>query len=232
MRSRYSYSQDYVRFFLHRNKLQTADDPSELTRATVSDPRIAQMLSDLADWPNPQIKNHKDVDHPLHKLSFLAELGFTNRDPPIKPILDKVVHYQSDEGPFQLLINIPKAFGGPGQPLLSWVMSDAPVLLYALIRLNNGKITPSVSKESTSSRTLFPKTDGTASHPKNWASFTDLAERTTRVRMQRCSHSRCWPTQTRVSIRPPRQQGSRHCSIYGEASQPKGRIYSAWEQSL
>ncbi len=141
-----SREQSYVRFFLYRNNLRAEDNPEELARETLSDPRIGQILADLGDWPKREIKNHKDADHPLHKLSFLAELGFTVKYPQIKPIVDRVLKHQSPEGPFQLSINIPAGYGGPGKPVLSWVMSDAPVLLYALIKLHDGRITPSIGK--------------------------------------------------------------------------------------
>ncbi len=146
MSTRYSYEQSYVRFFLRNNGLATGDDPADLAEKTLADPRFGRILADLADWPAREIKNHKDVDHPLHKLSFLAELGFTVKHPKIKPIVEKVVRHQSEEGPFQLSINIPAGYGGPGKPVLSWIMSDAPVLLYALIKLNDGKITPPIRK--------------------------------------------------------------------------------------
>ena len=42
------------------------------------------------------------------------------------------------KGPFQILINLPKTFGGTGEDLWTWVMCDAPTLLYALLAMGLG----------------------------------------------------------------------------------------------
>lgn len=141
-----TYNKTYVKFFQLRNGLKEFDSPAEIEKDVYSDNRITEIIEELQNWPCYEITNHKKVDHPLHKLSFIAELGFHNEDKGIQAIIDKILKNQSEEGPFQVLINIPTRFGGSGKPMMSWVLSDAPVLLYALIKLNKGVRTPKIQK--------------------------------------------------------------------------------------
>lgn len=134
----YEYYQDYVKFFRHRNKLEIYKDFHQIKESVYADERIAAILEELKGWPCYEIKSHKNVGHPLHTLSFIAELGFNKEDEGISEIIERILINQSEEGPFNILINIPKHFGGSGEPQLSWVMSDAPVLIYSLIKLNSG----------------------------------------------------------------------------------------------
>lgn len=146
MNRSFAVQESYVKFFLHRNRVAQFQDIKEIEKETFGDQRIKKILVELKDWPCYEIKSHKDVAHPLHKLSFIAELGFNKDDPHIAGILKKVMKNQSKEGPFQLSINIPTHFGGPGKPIMTWVMSDAPVLLYAVVKLNNGEIDEKIRK--------------------------------------------------------------------------------------
>lgn len=132
------YEQNYVMFFRHRNGLYNYDNFEQIKKLTLEDERISSIINELNQWPCYEIKNHKNVDHPLHKLSFIAELGFNKKDRDIENIFNKIMNNQSEEGPFNLLINIPKQYGGIGEPILTWVMSDAPVIIYSAIKLNNG----------------------------------------------------------------------------------------------
>ena len=134
----YEYKQDYVKFFRHRNELENYQDFDLIKERTLTDERIISIIEELKEWPCYELKTHKNVEHPLHKLSFIAELGFNRDDPEIGAIVDRVLAGQSDEGPFNVLINIPKHFGGSGEAMMTWVMSDAPVVIYSAIRLNNG----------------------------------------------------------------------------------------------
>ena len=138
MKSMYTYKQDYVKFFRQRNDLSSYRNFKEIRENTLGDVRISSIISELKHWPCYEIQNHKNVDHPIHKLSFLAELGFNVTDPGIRQILTKVLSHQSEEGPFDILINIPKKFGGTGEAKFAWVMSDAPVIVYSVMKLNDG----------------------------------------------------------------------------------------------
>ncbi len=97
-----------------------------------SDPLVNQIISQLKDWPGERLKRHNDANHLLHKLVFIADLGFTNSDGNIREISEKILSLQSKEGPFHLIINIPTVFGGSGTDEYSWMLCDAPLPVYAL----------------------------------------------------------------------------------------------------
>jgi hypothetical protein len=46
--------------------------------------------------------------------------------------------HQSEEGPFQLPMNIPTHFGGTGREEGAWALCDAPLLVYALVKFGLG----------------------------------------------------------------------------------------------
>jgi len=136
----------YVKFFQLRNGLKEFDNPAEIEKDIYLDIRVTEIIDELQNWPCYEITNHKKVDHPLHKLSFIAELGFHKEDKGIQNIINRILEHQSEEGPFQVLINIPIRFGGSGEPMMSWVLSDAPILLYSLIKLNKGARNSEIQK--------------------------------------------------------------------------------------
>lgn len=129
----------YVRFFLHRSGVRRCRDFGHASDEMFADPRIEEILTELEGWPGRELANHKNASHPLHLLSFIAELGMNIRSPEIGSIVRSVMANQSAEGPFEVLINIGERYGGQGWPVMSWMLCDAAPLTYALIRLN-GKI--------------------------------------------------------------------------------------------
>ncbi|MCK4515487.1 MAG: hypothetical protein KAU31_09535, partial [Spirochaetaceae bacterium] len=139
MADRFDYSLPYVKFFLHRNGVRSYPDIDSIAEQTFADSRIQSMVNELQQWPCYEITNHKQVDHPLHKLSFLADLGFTVEDPGISAILDRVLSNQSAEGPLQVIVKIPPRYGGSGEATRGWMACDAPVVLHAAARLNAGR---------------------------------------------------------------------------------------------
>ena len=71
---------------------------------------------------------------PLHKLVFLADIGLRLVDPEIDFILQRILRHQSLEGPFQVLVNINPTYGGTGEDQWSWMLCDAPQVLYILLK--------------------------------------------------------------------------------------------------
>ncbi len=99
----------------------------------IADPQILELIEEVNDWENQYvITRHNDAVHPLHKLVFLADIGVKREA--LKPALDSILSHQSEEGPFQIKIVIPKAFGGDDKPRWDWVATDAPLVLYALLK--------------------------------------------------------------------------------------------------
>jgi hypothetical protein len=98
----------------------------------LANPLVHNLINELSGWPGTVITNHKSAGQPIHKLTFLADLGLKASDPGMEVILDRILAHQSDEGPFQLPINIPVHFGGNGQETWAWALCDAPLTAYAL----------------------------------------------------------------------------------------------------
>jgi len=98
-------------------------------------PLVQTVIAELAAWPGTPLNSHKSAGHLIHKLTFVADLGLNVHDPGITTIVEKVLAHQAPEGPFQSLMNISPKFGGAGIDQWTWVLCDAPLLLYALARL-------------------------------------------------------------------------------------------------
>lgn len=116
------------------------DDPEvQNTRRTLHElGPVRNLVASLGAWPGPALKSHKDSGHPLHALSFIADLGLRLGDPGVQVIVDRIMEHQAPEGPFQIMVNIPKSRGGTGEDQWVWMLCDAPLILYALIKLGAG----------------------------------------------------------------------------------------------
>ena len=119
-------------------KSETDQDVLIAREQMLHEPQIQEIISELGKWPSSVLTNHKASGHLIHKLVFLADLGLTKNDPEIEEIIEQILEHQSPEGPFQVLINIPIHFGGSGVDQWTWVLTDAPLILYALLRFGLG----------------------------------------------------------------------------------------------
>ena len=97
-------------------------------------PQIQGILYALYKWQEQVVNNHKNVKLPLHKLSFLADIGITINEPEVKKIVELIMEHQDNHGVFQVTMNIPKHFGGTGQNNWGWMLCDAPIILYSLFK--------------------------------------------------------------------------------------------------
>lgn len=115
---------------------QSENDPqvTAARQAMLADPQIQNLLSELAQWPGSPLKSHKDAKLLLHKLTFVADLGLRVDDPGMEQIVELILKHQAPEGPFQVLVNIPPRYGGTGEDQWSWMLCDAPLVLYSLIQ--------------------------------------------------------------------------------------------------
>ena len=101
----------------------------------LADPQIQGLLTELKDWPGEALKSHKKAGHLLHQLVFIADLGLNTDHPPVAALMDKLFSQASEEGPFQIVVNLPKQFGGSGEDELSWMLCDSGSTLYAAAKL-------------------------------------------------------------------------------------------------
>ena len=100
----------------------------------LNDPRIISLLFDIQSWESTLLKRHNDASHPIHKLSFLADIGISPQEEAIKSIVKVILSHQSEEGPFQVLSNFPTRYGGSGKDEWLWCLCDAPLTIYILIK--------------------------------------------------------------------------------------------------
>jgi hypothetical protein len=103
-------------------------------QSMLADSRVQNLIAELSRWPGTVISSHKSAGQPFHKLTFLADLGLTAKDPGMNVIIPQILEHQSDEGPFQLSSNIPVHFGGTGSDQWAWALCDAPLIVYALAK--------------------------------------------------------------------------------------------------
>jgi hypothetical protein len=108
-------------------------------QAMLADPQVQGVLAELAEWPGPVLASHKSASHPLHKLTFIADLGLKVGDPGVDAITERILAHQSPEGPFQVLMNISPKYGGTGRDQWAWALCDAPLVVYALLKFGLGK---------------------------------------------------------------------------------------------
>jgi hypothetical protein len=114
---------------------ESAPDVQAARAAMLADPRVQALVEALQDWPGPSLTNHKQAGHHLHLLSFLAAIGLRADDPGMGPVVGRILERQSEDGAFQITVQIRESYGGTGQPQLAWMLCDAPLVLYALCAL-------------------------------------------------------------------------------------------------
>ena len=114
---------------------ESHDGVKEARAAMIEHPQVQSLVKELAEWPGSPLKNHKSAGLLLHKLVFAADLGLRVEDPGMKAAVEKILKHRSGAGPFQVLVNIPTRFGGSGKDEWSWMLCDAPLILYALAKL-------------------------------------------------------------------------------------------------
>lgn len=115
---------------------QQEDDPSvHADHKLVLDSDIFQgIVNELTEWPGKVVTTHKNNENAYHKLVFLADIGIKHDDPGMPEIIAKVFENQSEDGPFNVLMNIPTHFGGTGLDSGAWALCDVPLTVYALAR--------------------------------------------------------------------------------------------------
>lgn len=120
---------------------QSKDSPQVVSAksAMISDPKIQKLLAEAVQLPEVVLKRHNDAAHPLHQLTFLADLGFIMADPGIEEIIAAVTASKTEDGPFPVLMNIHPSHGGTGQDQKTWMLCDAPLILYALVKFGLGE---------------------------------------------------------------------------------------------
>ncbi len=116
------------------------DDPEvQAARAEMlAHPQVQEMIAEAATWPGYALKRHNDAKHSIYKFSTLADFGVRAGDPGMAASIEAVMAHQSPEGAFQITMNIHERYGGTGKDMWTWMLCDAPTLLYALLGFGLG----------------------------------------------------------------------------------------------
>ncbi len=107
-------------------------------KAMLADLQVRALIEELCGWPGTVIASHKSAGQQFHKLTFVADLGVKAGDPKVDKVVARILKHQSEEGPFQLPVNIPTNFGGTGKEQWAWALCDAPLLVYGLLKFGLG----------------------------------------------------------------------------------------------
>lgn len=119
---------------------QKSDDPLVMTErgSMIEDARVCQLIDELTNWPGKVIASHKCAGQPFHKLTFLADLGVKAGDPHVGQIIARIIQHRSEEGPFQLPVNISAGQSGSDEDVMGWALCDAPLIVYTLVKFGLG----------------------------------------------------------------------------------------------
>ncbi len=101
-------------------------------------PAVRALVHDVSTDPWPPINSHRSAQHPLHKLSFLAELGASGEELGVERTLDRIIASVGEEGVPRLPMSISRQHGGTGKEALGWALCDTPTLVYSAIKLGRG----------------------------------------------------------------------------------------------
>ncbi|MGW8318372.1 MAG: hypothetical protein ACWGPS_03935 [Candidatus Promineifilaceae bacterium] len=101
-------------------------------------PQVKALVTAAASWPGPPLTRHNDASHPIYAFTTLADFGLRHDDSDMVEAVALIMDHQATEGAFQSLLNIPVRFGGSGEETWSWVLCDAPTLLYVLLAMGLG----------------------------------------------------------------------------------------------
>ena len=140
----------WIEYRTRRDLLGQSEKDSQVRAARESmlgNAQVRSLVAELSEWPWVVISSHKSAGQPFHKLTFLADLGLTADDPGVETITTRLLKNRSEEGPFQLTVNIPEHYGGSGKDQSAWALCDAPLILYAIVKFGLQK-EPAVKKAS------------------------------------------------------------------------------------
>jgi hypothetical protein len=131
----------WVRYRTLLDLLDRSEDAPEVEAARrdmVKHPQIRQVIEEAITWPGYPLKRHNDAQHPLHKLALLADFGLRADDPGMDKLIPAVMGRRSHEGAFQSVTVVARAFGGTGEEAWTWMLCDAPTVLYAVLSFDRG----------------------------------------------------------------------------------------------
>jgi hypothetical protein len=106
---------------------------SDTHTAMLEHPHIQKLIKDAGEWPGYGLKRHNDARHPLHQISTLADFGLKSTDPGMQIIIERILSHRDETGLPQTYLHLYKQFAGIDGEHWTWMMCDAPTLVYALV---------------------------------------------------------------------------------------------------
>jgi len=130
-----SISEPWLQYAIRLHLLnESKEDLFDLKNKALQDKKIQSYLSDITNFHNAIVRNHKDPDLSIHKLLFLLDIGFETDIPEIENAVKQIMSHKDKYGVYQSLTNIPPHYGGKGEDVFGWCLCDAPLLLMALLK--------------------------------------------------------------------------------------------------
>ena len=130
-----SMSEPWLQFAIRHNLLhESGEDLAGLKSEALKDAKIQAYLSDITNFHNVILKNHKDPSLSIHKLLFLLDLGLATDIPEIDSAVRQIMRHKDKDGVYKSMTNIPPHYGGMGVDVFGWCLCDAPLLLLALLK--------------------------------------------------------------------------------------------------
>jgi hypothetical protein len=133
-----SSSEPWTRYRTCKDLLDGDEQAPELQAARVdmlAHPQVQALIAEAAAWPGYALRRHNDAGHPLYRFSTLADFGLLASDLGMTAAIQAVMAHQAPQGALQSLVSIPKAFGGSDEDGWTWLLCDAPTLLYSLLSM-------------------------------------------------------------------------------------------------
>jgi hypothetical protein len=124
------------RTLLDLERLPSGNDLVERARIDLVDhPLVRALIARASEWPGYPLRRHNDAGHPIHAISTLADFGLHKDDPGIRSLGDALLEHFDGEH-FETLLSLPRFLTREDDAeRWSWMLCDAPTLLYSLLSL-------------------------------------------------------------------------------------------------
>ena len=130
-----SMSEPWLQYAIRLNlRGESKKDLVGLKNEALKDKKIQSYLSDITNFHNAIVRNHKNPDLSIHKLLFLLDIGLETDIPEIESAVKQIMSHKDKNGVYQSMTNIPPHYGGKGEDVFGWCLCDAPLLLIALLK--------------------------------------------------------------------------------------------------
>jgi len=117
---------------------EAASDVRQARADMLAHLQVQGLIARMNSWPGGPITRHNDATHVLVACTVLADFGLREDDPGLGDGVAALMAHQSPEGAFQSVVLIPKVFGGTDTAMWTWVLCDAPAVLYVLLAMGRG----------------------------------------------------------------------------------------------